>query len=54
VYHPEYEYLGNYVPTVLPRRHDAFVYHDTTEALHPLRVRAVEESEAPETYPTGV
>ena len=35
VYHPEYE-RGNYVPTVLPRRYDAFLYLDTTEALHPL------------------
>ena len=36
VYHPEYERLGNYVPTVLPRRYDAFLYIDETEALHPL------------------
>src|SRR5262249_28126141 len=54
VYHPEYEHLGNYVPTVLPRRYDAFLYIDQSEALHPLRVRAVEEGEVPETYPTGV
>jgi erythromycin esterase-like protein len=54
VYHSEYERLGNYVPTVLPRRYDAFLYLDETEALHPLRVRAVEEGEVPETYPTGV
>jgi erythromycin esterase-like protein len=54
VYHPEYEHLGNYVPTVLPRRYDAFLYLDETEALHPLRVRAVAEGEVPETYPTGV
>src|SRR5262245_56396389 len=36
VYHPEYERYGNYVPTVLPRRYDAFVYLDETRALHPL------------------
>ncbi len=54
VYHPEYEHLGNYVPTVLPRRYDAFLYLDRTEALHPLRVAAHEEGEVPETYPTGV
>jgi erythromycin esterase-like protein len=54
VYHPESE-RGNYVPTVLPRRYDAFVYLDTTEALHPLHeVRAREEGEVPATFPTGV
>ena len=38
VYHPEYERYGNYVPTVLPRRYDAFLYIDETEALHPLHL----------------
>jgi len=54
VYHPEYERYGNYVPTVLPRRYDAFLYLDETQALHPLRIEAREEGEVPETYPTGV
>jgi erythromycin esterase-like protein len=54
VYHPESE-RGNYVPTVLPRRYDAFVYLDRTGALHPLHeVRAREEGEVPATFPTGV
>ena len=55
VYHPEYE-AGNYVATVLPRRYDAFLFIDETEALHPLHeVRPhFEKEEAPETYPTGV
>jgi erythromycin esterase len=54
VYHPESE-AGNYVPTVLPRRYDAFLYLDATEALHPLHeVRARREGEVPETFPTGV
>jgi hypothetical protein len=54
VYRPEYEF-GNYVPTVLPRRYDAFLYLDRTEALHPLHeVQPREEGEVPETYPTGV
>ena len=26
VYHPDLEHLGNYVPTVLSRRYDAFIY----------------------------
>ncbi len=54
VYHPSYDHLGNYVPTVLPRRYDAFLYIDETHALHPLHMEVVEEKEAPETYPTGV
>jgi len=54
VYHPEYERLGNYVPTVLPRRYDAFLYLDETEGLHPLHVEAREEGEVPETFPSGV
>jgi erythromycin esterase-like protein len=53
VYLPEYEHLGNYVPTVLPRRYDAFLFIDEAHALHPLPVAPVEE-EVPETYPSGV
>src|SRR5204862_3334619 len=33
VYHPAYE-RGNYVPTVLPRRYDVFLFLDETQALH--------------------
>jgi erythromycin esterase-like protein len=56
VYHPEYEHSGNYVPTVLPRRYDALLYLDQTEALlHPLPVQLhPEEEEVPETFPSGV
>jgi len=54
VYHPETESYGNYVPTVLPKRYDAFLYLDRTRALHPLHVKARHAGEVPETYPTGV
>jgi len=54
VYDPAYEAFGNYVPTVLPERYDAFLYLDETEALRPLHLRAVEDHEVPETFPTGV
>ncbi|MFL5240900.1 MAG: erythromycin esterase family protein [Gemmataceae bacterium] len=54
VYHPEYERHGNYVPTVLPRRYDAFLFLDETHALHPFRVRQRREGEVPETFPSGV
>jgi erythromycin esterase len=54
VYRPQYERYGNYVPTVLPRRYDAFLYLDRTEALRPLHLRVEESDEVPETYPTGM
>jgi erythromycin esterase-like protein len=55
VYHPELEHLGNYLPTVLPGRYDAFVYLNETEALRPLReVLPREEGEVPEAFPSGV
>jgi len=54
VYHPEYEAYGNYVPTVLPRRYDAFLFLDRTEALRPLHLPVTREREVPETYPSGV
>lgn len=53
VYHPEYEHLGNYVPTVLTRRYDAFCFLDQTRALRPLHTHPALEK-IPETYPWGV
>jgi erythromycin esterase-like protein len=38
VYHPERERWGNYVPTVLGRRYDAFLWFDETTALLPLEL----------------
>jgi erythromycin esterase-like protein len=55
VYHPEYEQYGNYVPSALPRRYDAFLYIDETRALHPLHMVAThEKDELPETFPSGM
>ncbi len=54
VYHPEFEHRGNYVPTVLPRRYDALLYFDETQALHPLHLPAEVGEEVPQTYPTGL
>jgi erythromycin esterase len=53
VYHPEMESYGNYVPTVLPERYDAYLYIDETEALHPLHIEP-KEVNPPDTYPWGV
>lgn len=52
VYKPEFEHLGNFVPTVLPRRYDALLFIDRSVALHPLGVRADLSQEPPETYPS--
>lgn len=54
VYRPQYESYGNYVPTVLPHRYDAFLYLDQTEALQPLHTAETQSAEAPETYPSGM
>jgi len=53
VYHPEHEQYGNYVPTVLPARYDAFLYIDETHALRPLHYPARHDAEVPETCPSG-
>jgi len=52
VYHPERERRGNYVPTVLGRRYDAFLWFDETMALRPVRARRPPVLE-PETYSSG-
>ncbi len=36
VYDPKFEQYGNYVPTIIQERYDAFVYFDETEAVHPI------------------
>ncbi len=55
VYHPGYEHFGNYVPTVLPLRYDAFLYLEETRALRPLHdVKPHAEGEVLEIYPSGV
>ncbi|SDL63504.1 Erythromycin esterase homolog [Daejeonella rubra] len=53
VYHPAHESRGNYVPTLLSRRYDAFIYLNKTKALHPLHVQP-DGQKTPETYPFGV
>lgn len=53
VYRPALELFGNYVPTILPKRYDAFIYIDDTSALHPLYLHA-DRSETPETFPFGM
>ena len=54
VYNPSHERNGNYVPTVLPDRYDAFIYLDETSALHPLEETPGETLHTPDTYPWGI
>lgn len=54
VYHPERERIGNYVPTVLGERYDAFCYLDDTSALRPLAPEEPAGNEDLETFPSGL
>lgn len=54
VYDPRRERWGNYVPTVVPGRYDAFLFVDASRALDPLHMRARLDGEPPETYPSGM
>jgi erythromycin esterase-like protein len=51
VYNPLDE-RGNYVPTILPKRYDIFIFIDKTSHLNPLSFELHEDKELPETYPT--
>jgi erythromycin esterase-like protein len=53
VYDPTMEHWGNYVPTILPGRYDAFLFIEETNALEPLHMRVRRDGEIPETFPTG-
>lgn len=52
VYHPDRE-RGNYVPSRMSARYDAFIHLDHTTALHPLKLHPKPEL-IPETYPFGI
>ncbi len=53
VYNPEHEQYGNYVPTILPMRYDAFIFLDETKALNPLHIET-DGHLVPETFPFGI
>src|SRR5439155_951801 len=42
VYHPDREKYGNYVPTVLGNRYDAFCWFDQSQAVRPLHLRTAD------------
>ena len=54
IYDPRRERRGNYVPTVVPKRYDAFLFIDETRALDPLHMPVLVDGEPPETFPSGL
>jgi erythromycin esterase-like protein len=54
VYDPRHERWGNYVPTIVPRRYDAFIYVDESQAVDPLHMPVKVDGEVAETFPTGM
>ena len=54
VYDPGAERYGNWVPTIMGKRYDAFVYFDQTSALHPLHGEPIAYRAEKETYPWAV
>jgi erythromycin esterase-like protein len=51
VYRPKHEHFGNYVPSKIPYRYNAFIYLDETSALHPIHMKP---DQMPETFPFGI
>ncbi len=55
VYDPRGERWGNYVPTIVPRRYDAFLFFSETHGVDALHMPvATAPGQVPETYPTGM
>jgi erythromycin esterase-like protein len=54
VYDPDAERWGNYVPTIVPRRYDAFVFVEESSALDPFHLATEVHDEVPETFPSGM
>jgi erythromycin esterase-like protein len=52
VYDPRHERRGQYVPTALSERYDAFIFVDETTAVHPIG-GMIEYGDVPETWPMG-
>ena len=52
IYFPETERSGNYVPSIMTSRYDAFVHIDETHALYPIHL-IPDGQQVPETFPFG-
>ncbi len=53
IYRPDMDYYGNYVPSLIAKRYDVFIYLDETQALHPVKTKS-DDQLTPETYPWGI
>lgn len=53
VYDPQRDPYGNWVPSVLGRRYDAWLWFPETEALHPLHMERAQAAAEHETEPWG-
>lgn len=51
VYHPEEVQFPYFVPSIIPKRYDAFIFIDNTNALHPIEIKL--RNEPPDLYPSG-
>jgi erythromycin esterase-like protein len=54
VYDPRNEAWGNYVPTIIPRRYDAFMYIEETTGVDALHMPVLVDGEPAETFPSGM
>jgi erythromycin esterase-like protein len=54
IYRPETERASHYFRARLPDQFDAVLHIDETSALHPLERWAYDETDLPETYPSGI
>jgi erythromycin esterase-like protein len=54
IYRPETERASHYFRAQLPEQFNIIIHVDSTRALRPLERWSREETDAPETYPTGV
>jgi len=54
VYDPRNEHWGNYVPTIVPRRYDAFIHIEETAGVDALHMPVLVDGEPPETFPSGM
>jgi erythromycin esterase len=54
VYDPQSDHYNNYVPSVLPRRYDAFLFVDDSTALAAMHMAAEGADQPPALYPWGL
>ena len=54
VYDPRNEAWGNYVPTIVPQRYDAFMYIEETTGVDALHMPVLVDGEPGETFPSGM